>query len=527
MACRRTLFGRRAERPSDPMGSGSRAEPWQHQIQSHDRHETAGFDSETNMKRRLLLAAPVLVLLALFVVTGIRGVDFGNHWDEVEWHMDPVRTMARTGLFLPRAYIYPSLSKWLALLPTLPKTVWVLLQSGGDPAPAQAAMVSMVDAADYLLTARKVFIVVSSLAIVWLYCAVLTLRRSIWEATLAAACMGLSWEYAYHSRWVANDCIVTQFAALTLFLLALFRRTNKDHWLYLAAAAVGLATGAKQPGVFLLMLVIVASVLSLPLKHVWPQFKRLAVIGAVSFACFVATTPGFLLEPFVFLANARLLSSVYGAGHGQYAATGPIQHISWVFTYLGVEFLSPFHVVSIPLSLCAVLGLVAWWQKDRRFVLVMSVFPTVFLGLFCTKYVTMIARNYLQITPIFALLVARGVATLFGYIQRVWLKRALGGALALVALLQALFLIRAGESIRHYDPELYARQALAYVADHPRERFRISPQVLALIDAQHLALPANVLKGRGADAIVYFGRAEAGNPYNPRTNNPWLTRAVF
>ena len=52
--------------------------------------------------------------------------------------------------------------------------------------------------------------------------------------------------------------------------------------------------------------------------------------------------------------------------------------------------------------------------------------------------------------------------------------------------------------------------------------------MLALLDAQHLPLPANVLKkGRGADAVVYLGRAESGGPYNPRTNNPWLTRAVF
>ena len=479
------------------------------------------------MRRRLLLAAPLVLLVTLFVTTGFRGVDFGSHWDEVEWHIEPVRTMAKTGLFLPRSYIYPSLSKWLVLSPTLPKTLWTLLREGGDPAPAQAAMVAMVDAPDYLLTARKVFILVSSLALVWLYCAVLAMRRSIWEATLAAACLGLSWEYAYHSRWLANDCVLTQFAALTLFLLAVFSRTRKDRFLYLAAAAVGLGTGAKQPGVFLLMLVIVASVLSLPLNSVWAQLKRLTVIGAVSFACFVLTTPGFLLEPFVFLANGRLLSSVYGAGHAQYAATGPVQHIAWVFTYLSVEFLSPFHVVSIPMSLCAILGALAWWRKDRRFVLVMSLFPIAFLALFCGKYVTMIARNYLQITPIFALLVARGVATLFECSKRPWLRHLLAATLLSVALLQAAFLIRAGESIRHYDPKLYARQALSYVANHPRERFRISPQVRALLNEQHVALSANVTTDRSADAIVFFGHAEAGNPYASKTNNPWLTRAVF
>jgi hypothetical protein len=479
------------------------------------------------MKRRLLLAAPLVILVTLFVVTGFRGVDLGVHWDEVEWHIEPVRTMARTGLFLPRSYVYPSLSKWLVLLPTLPKTIWTALQEGGDPVPAQAAMVAMVEARDYLLTARKVFIVVSSLSLVWLYCAVLTLRRSIWEATLAAACLGLSWEYAYHSRWVANDCVLTQFVALTLFLLTLFQRTGKDQWLYLAAGAVGLGTGAKQPGVFVLMLVIVASVLSLPVNAFWRQFKRLALIGAIAFACFVATTPGFLLEPFVFVTNYRSLSSIYGRGHAHYAATGPVQHIGWVITYLGLEFLSPFRLVSISLSACALLGGYAWWRRDRRFIIVMLSFPIVFLSLFCVKYVTMVARNYLQITPIFALLVARGIVAIFESLKRTWMRRSLAAALASVAVLQAAFLVRAGESIRHYDPKLYARQALAYVADHPHERFRISPQVRALLEAQHLASPANVIEVPGADAVVFLGRAEAGNPYDLETNNPWLTRAVF
>ncbi len=69
---------------------------------------------------RLLLAAlPPVVLFALFVVTGFRGIDFGYHWDEVDWQLKPVQEMVQTGLLMPRAAIYPAFAKWLILWPAL------------------------------------------------------------------------------------------------------------------------------------------------------------------------------------------------------------------------------------------------------------------------------------------------------------------------------------------------------------------------------------------------------------------------
>ena len=50
---------------------------------------------------RFSAAAAIAVLFGLFVVTGLRGVDFGDHWDEAEWHIDPVQQMISTGVFLP------------------------------------------------------------------------------------------------------------------------------------------------------------------------------------------------------------------------------------------------------------------------------------------------------------------------------------------------------------------------------------------------------------------------------------------
>ena len=469
----------------------------------------------------------MLALVTLFVVTGFRGVNVGFHWDEGPLHMQPVRNMVKTGVLLPHEYTYPALSKWLVLLPAWPSTLWSVVQTHGDLVRVQTVLQSIVGEPDYLLRARRVFIVVSSLAIVWVYGAVLALRRKQWEAIIAACSMGLSWEYAYHSRWVANDCILTQFSALTLFALALFRRRRDERWLYLAAAAVGFGTGAKQTGIFLFIPVISISILSLPLNEPLRQLRRAALLFAIVVGAFIITTPGVLLEPFTFFGDGQKIALIYGVGHGQFTAASPWQHWAWVWTYLSVEFFSPYHPVSIAMTGCAMLGIVVWARRDARFVLPWLAFPVIFLLIFCNKYVVMICRNYLQFTPIMCVLAARGLAEIEGRLKYRWLRWGLAGILSVIALAQAVFLIRAGESIRHVDYDAYVREAVEYVAKHPKEQFRVSEKVRARAANQHLALPANVVTAPGGQAVVMFGRAEMGPPGLYKENDPWLTDAVF
>src|SRR4051794_19308796 len=87
----------------------------------------------------LLLALPPVALMTLFIVTGIRGRDFGYHWDEVDWQIRPVRDMVWSGLLIPRASIYPTLCKWLTFSTTVPVALRALLH-GRDARGVQRAM---------------------------------------------------------------------------------------------------------------------------------------------------------------------------------------------------------------------------------------------------------------------------------------------------------------------------------------------------------------------------------------------------
>src|SRR5436309_3343424 len=102
------------------------------------------------------------------------------------------------------------------------------------------------------LRVRAIFLLLSSLSIVWLYCLNVVLGRSRIESFLAAAILSCSWEVAYHSRWIAPDAVMMQFGLLSFLCVAAGAKWNRVHWLYLGAAAVGLAAGTKYPGALIL-----------------------------------------------------------------------------------------------------------------------------------------------------------------------------------------------------------------------------------------------------------------------------------
>jgi len=477
---------------------------------------------------RLLGALPVLGLFALFIITGLRGVDFGFHWDEHDWHIAPGRLMVQTGILLPKSYIYPSFDKWLVLIPAAARGVRVAIESGGDPATIQAAMLKMFDAGGYLLRVRAVFIVVSALAILWTYGAALALRFRRWEAFVAACGIALSWEYAYHARWAVTDCILVQFTALTMFMLALFHRTGKPFWLNAASVAAGLGMGTKYPGLILLFGVMVAGALTLPRTAYVAQVRRVVTLGAIASAVYLCTTPGTLLEPIVFVTDTRMMSNYYANNHhAGHTTAGGWDHARTVLEYFGVTLFSAHQWIALPMFVMAVVGGALWVKRDYRYAAFLVGFPCLFLLMFCSKYKVMIARNYLFLMPCFAIMMARTVGDIARWLPKPALRWAYGAGLLAVFGIQVAWQIKAGESIRHYDPDQYVRQALDYVSRHPDTQFRVSKNVRASARAQHLTLPKNVVGDHAGTQVVFFGIAEGPGSWNFQTNDAFLTKAVF
>jgi hypothetical protein len=472
----------------------------------------------------LRLCLPPLLLVTLFVVTGLRGINFGEHWDERDSQLNQTRAMLANGVFLPPEYNYPGVGKMLVAVPALDDGLRALAH-GASLREVFGAMVSAIDAPDYLLQARSVFLVVSALGIIWVYLAVWVLTRRWWQATLAAAMLGLSWELAYHARWAVNDCILAQFSALCLLLLALYHRTGKSRWLWFAAISTGLAAGTKYPGVLLLVPVMLYAALRTP-ATVWQRAASVLAVGALSVASYLVTTPGTVLAPLYFIEGLRVISVQYTTGHYGHTVPAGFPHLWVLLRYLSLNFFSPYTAVSVALFAPAIAGAALYLREDRKLAALLIGFPLLFATLFCWKYRVFFARNYLLLAPFVAVLSARGLAEALLRARwpaaRLALMIALGCALAA----NAGWLIFAGESIRHRDEGAAALKAMSYVRDHPGTRFRISPKVASLAAERGLALPPNSLQA-DAEEVVFFAKVEGPPPGRWLANDPWLTRAVF
>ena len=355
--------------------------------------------------------------------TADTGIAYSVHRDQVSaawtsattgtktvYHISPARHMIESGELLPKNYTYPSIDKWLVLWPAIPVGVRATIDANGEPVAIQAAMLAAMNASGYLLRARSVFIIVSSFAILWTYGAALALRHRRWEALVAAASLGLSWEFAYHSRWAVTDCILVQFSALTLFMLALFQRTGRPRWLYAASVAAGLCTGTKYTGVVLLIAVVRASALSLPAATYLAQVRRAAELCALAFAVYLVSTPGTVLDPFQFRTDTHFIATYYQHTHGGYTVSSGWQHAGIVLSYLALALFSPYPALAAVLFAAVIAGAGLWLKRDIRFAAVLVGLPLIFLTLFCARYRLAIVRNYLFLTPFFAVMLARGVA---------------------------------------------------------------------------------------------------------------------
>ena len=216
----------------------------------------------------LLRHASVLLPLALLIGTGLWGLDFGLHWDERPWQIGPVKQMVQSGTLLPGYYTYPSFDYWLNLLVLAPDAA--ASPTAGEN--LRRHLLRTLDSPAYLLRLRAVYLLITSLSLVWVYLLVLQRRDSWLEALFAASLVACSWEVAYHLRWVATDGILMQFAALTVLLAVHALKSRRDSWLMAAAAVAGLGCGAKYPGGLLVLPVVLA----VP----WRRFARRATTAS-------------------------------------------------------------------------------------------------------------------------------------------------------------------------------------------------------------------------------------------------------
>ncbi len=451
--------------------------------------------------RSARIIAPALIPLMLLVVTGLRGVDFGEHWDEYV-HVEGVTNTIENEVLLPGVYPYPSTSYWLMMIAAAPDIVSHAL-SGED---SKAKLLLEIQSDSFSQRARSIFLLCSALAVPFVYLTVFVWRERLLESLLAATIFGLSWEFAYHARYIAPDCVGLTMGTIALLgCIAAYHQPDRPGWLWVATIGAGLAFGSKWTlGLYLVPLLVTGFFLHREQDSLSIRLGRCTKLGLAFFVVYLISTPGTLLD-FTEVKKWILWSrKVYDYGHFGYTVDGGLEHLQRNLEYLLLVFPSRATPLSLAISIMGAFGLVLIVRDSWRTSLILLSCPVLYL-LFMSAYNVMHVRNLLLLGPIIAILAARGITATFDALGPRFAN--LGVAVCCVGLfvINGGWLIYAGESIRASRSQ-FIGELIDYTEARPDMQFFISPMLCAEFPDIEGGLPSNYTcdPQKTADAYIYL-----------------------
>jgi len=480
-----------------------------------------------------------LIPLLLCLVPARAGLDFGWHPDE--WfHTQRVinalngESFGGTDLHtdIPYgSYIYPGVPHILSLIPVLPHMVneWAKASTGIGVGMENSK--SFVEAkVDYLVARRFIFIFVAALSVPWVYFQVRAMGRSGWEAMLAGLVLALSWEYGYHCRWVAPDCIMAQFVALALVgCLRFYSERARTLPLYLAAAAAGLATGSKYPGGLALLPVLIV-VFQTRAGLSWAEIlTRYLKVGAVFVVTYLLTTPGTVMTPGAFIRDVRCVTGVYSAGWFGYTVKTCGEHLEKMLAYFTTASFSHYFPLAIILFAVAVYGAVILCRESPRVAVLFLCVPVIYVAYFSLQR-AMIVRNLMVILPFVAVLIARGVASLHERVYRLPFRIAVVLTVAAMLTVNLSWILYAANCVRHRrDIERFGTEMQKYVENHPKRHFLVSNRVFQVFESRgHCPLNISRTDTSTFDEMIFFAsELQYPNLLAWPVNRPGRIKEVF
>ncbi|MEH2259727.1 MAG: glycosyltransferase family 39 protein [Nostoc sp.] len=445
----------------------------------------------------------------MFFVTGIIGINFGYHWDEII-HYDTAKCSLKSGIILPciddpeladfgKAYYnYPSFIFLLSLISYVLCDTFqhIFLNSH-----------THLSFDIYRLVTRPVFLGLSCCSGLWLYLSLSKTNKV--AAIIATAIQLLSWEFAYHSRWIAPDAVMAQFCAL--WLMALARSENSVYrlrWLAFAAIAAGVATATKYTAGALLPATIFFSWLtkSQPLKIKNFPVKTAITSLILFLATFIIITPGVILQPLEFIGDVRYEMIHYSSTDGLYYGVtvddvhgGALVFAALLWEYISFAFISHIPLLSFLLMLTSLVGLTHLFRTKRQaLAITIAVVILFYTYYFSSKTVIFVVRNYLFLLPLIAFLIGNGIEQMFNHSR---LTRFLVLILILTTItLNSYNLIDSALSISNSKRNDLSFLIYQHIKSHPHEKFALSKSLHNTLQSEKLP---NVVKPTEADTFAY------------------------
>ena len=440
----------------------------------------------------------ILLLISGLIVSNtvsILGVNFGLHPDEGV-QLDLINAARASSRFYSSSfYNYPGLTNVIAHIAVL-ITNPGLIGNSIDVTPGQ-----------FYLQVRIIFIILSSLTCLWVFATLRTLGCNYNLSAIFGLLTIVSWQYSYHSRWIAPDLLLVQFLSLFIFVLTKAWNEEKKSWCYLAFAVSGLAASSKWQGsvaIFPAIFVLIET--NTPSRR---QIVRSIFVGIAIFAfVMVLVTPGIVVEFSKCLADINFERIHYSTSHGRWFGVLPYDvpsisnYLLRLARFVVYDLSSNVKIFSWLIFCLACMGMVREVQNRKKLTFTILISPVILLFTYALTNV-FIVRNFLPFLPFITIFAGLGVKKT--KIEHQWV-------FAVVMLLGFLWSIsgnfmKAVDIRRGWEP-VAVSELKSWVATHGHETFTFSPRVQEIMANSSGAETTGSVKCSQASQNLIFSTIE-------------------
>lgn len=431
----------------------------------------------------------VCLLFIIYVVGGFFTVPVVIHWDESKL-IDSVISQYQQGELLPQWYNYPSVIFYISYFNYF---VWEHLFS---------MLISNFNHFN-----RWIFYIICGVPFLIIYrhyC----LKNSHWQAIIPSLLWFASWEFHYHSRWVAPDALMASFGMITIILLI---KKNDSNW-WTATIFAALAMGSKYTGGIFLIPILIRHT-NESLKHLMIKWGKIIILFSI---IFLITTPGLIFDTTRCLNDIRYEQQHYATGHYNYTINKGVWHFVAMIKYISLMS-SPWFFLNLFILLISILGIgIMIWTKKYKMVAYLTVTLVLYL-LFMSNQRVMFARNILISWPFIVLFSSYAIHKLLTNSK--WFFKSIYATLIIVSVFAVVY---KDVSIWAFNSEYQILEVAKYINYRPENKYLISKEVYEELVIHNIKLSNSV---NTSDKIFYvFFLYEAQQRKLPSNESDWITK---
>lgn len=434
-------------------------------------------------------------VIAVFTVSGFSYLQNPSFGDERQYMVPLIVGAVRHG-FSPTSYVYPTFYLGLSIV-VLSIRASIFFEPMGTVSTV-GYWSEWVTSFGFLWGMRLLLLMMSAIALIILFRAVFELRKNPWDAFMAVAIMGGSWEVLYHSVRLRLDSVVMFFGVLVIFgLVKIKSGSRKERWLVFSAAMAGLAAGSKYTGALLFIPVVVAFLLLFPGFSLRKKVFWMAIVVAAFSVSFVLTTPGIIFDGTAFLSGIRYQKDQYAgfnSNHTFFQINSKFEYLQQIFGYVALALFSSNHVFSLIIAVSILIGTVEIFRAHRNMGFVLLSFPISYVALFCFQKLFYV-RNFMVLVPFLAILSSIGFSSVYQYFHGSFWKKGMLLTMGMIISWNLIWMIQAGERTGKGFRQNVGEQFVSYANSHPNERFILSNGIRKKISSMGMIGERTIGKG--------------------------------